>query len=214
MNGNPYFPRHALDSMGNVAPSMARASDYNGGPCSPNPCAQPLWGPCGPPDASRAAALSTLAAEAGLTREGLYSASRLSAAAKVEIARGDDVMYGLDSGAANIAAGATATVTVTPQKRHIPTRITLSATVANNFVINDIRTGVEPILITVGAISAAIFIQDSTVPPFRSVVCEVGMDFSLTVTNVTGANQRFTCTVVGKYLPWALEAAQHLLTAR
>ena len=144
----------------------------------------------------------------------MHQASQLAGAAKVELARGDDVMYGLDSGAANVAAGATATITVTPQKRHIPQRITLSGNVANNFVITDIRSGVEPILITVGAISAAVFIQDSTVPPFRSVVMEVGMDFSITVTNVTGAAQRFTCTVLGKYLPWTLEAAQTLLRMR
>jgi hypothetical protein len=176
-------------------------SRTQGDPCGVNGCGPQLWGPCGPPAEQHALAL---AAEAGLAREGLYGQSRLSAAAKVELARGDDVMYGLDSGAANIAAGATATVTVTPQKRHVPQRIVMSANVANNFVVTDIRTGVEPILITVGAISAAIFIQDATTPPFRSVVSEVGMDFSITVTNITGANQRFTATVLGKHLPYGM----------
>ena len=109
-------------------------------------------------------------------------------------------MYGIDS-TTTIAAGATATLTVTPQKRHVPQRIVMSAVVAGNFVCTDIRAGVEPILATVGAISCAVFIQDATTPPFRAVVMEVGMDFSITVSNVTGAAERFTCTVIGKYLP-------------
>ena len=188
---NPYWPSHETDSMGATFGLPHHAA---------------LVG-------AQSAQAGGLAAAAGLSKEGLYQATRLATAAKVELARGDDVMYGVDSGAANIAAAATATLTVTPQKRHIPQRITLTAAVAGNFVIGDIRSGVEPILATVGNISAAVFIQDSTVPPFRSVVMEVGMDFSITVTNVTGAAQRFTCTVLGKYLPWTLEAAQALLGA-
>lgn len=204
---NPYLATHELDSMGaagqlgqlkmnpNLIAALAR---YQNGGQTPTLAAQ-------------SNVLGSLAAEVGVSKEGLYTASKLANAAKVELARGDDVMYGIDSGAANIAAAATATLTVTPQKRHIPQKIVLSANVANNFVVADIRAGVEPILITVGAISAAVFIQDSTIPPFRSVVMEVGMDFSITVTNVTGAAARFTATVLGKYLPWALELSQQLL---
>lgn len=144
---------------------------------------------------------------AGLSQAGLHEASALAAAAKVELARGDDIMYGIDSAAVNIAAAATATLTVTPQKRHIPQRIVLSAATAANFVVNDLRVGVEPVLATTGAISAAVFIQDaSQTPPFRAVVCEVGMTVSIQVTNISGAAARFTCTVIGKYLPWFLGA--------
>lgn len=182
--GNPYFASHAYDSMGALALNRAGVSAR--------------------------APMVDLGAEAGLSREGAYAASRLAGAAKVELARGDDLMYGIDSGAANIAANATATVTVTPQKRHIPQRIVMSTNMANNFLVNDIRSGVEPILATVGAISAAVFIQDASVPPFRSVIMEVGMDFSITVTNITGAAQRFTATVLGKYLPWTVEFAAAL----
>lgn len=192
--GNPYFPSHDTDSMGGAVPYAHLARLLN----------------LGPQQGQITAQQGAAAAAAGLSKEGLQNASALSAAAKVELARGDDLMYGIDSGAANIAAGATATLTVTPQKRHVPQRIFMTAAVANNFVVNDIRSGVEPILATVGAISAAVFIQDATIPPFRSVIMEVGMDFSMTVTNVTGAPQRFTCTVLGKYLPWSLEVSAAL----
>lgn len=116
--------------------------------------------------------------------------------------RGDDIYYGVDTGATNVNAGATATITVSPQVRHIPRRLVLSANVANNFVINDIRVGVNPVFATTGAISAAIFIQDSSAPDFRATVCDVGQDFSVQVTNITGAAQRFTATVLGRYLPY------------
>lgn len=119
----------------------------------------------------------------------------------MEVARGDDVYYGLDSGAAGVAAATTASLSTTPQKRHIPKRMTVSAAVAGNFVISDIRVGVEPVLATTSNMSMAVFIQDATMPSFRAVVCEIGMDFTITVTNVTAVVQRFTAAVGGTYLP-------------
>lgn len=119
----------------------------------------------------------------------------------LEAARGDDVYYGLDTGSAGVNGGSTASLSTTPQKRHIPKRMTVSSTVANNFVISDIRVGVEPVLATTSNMSMAIFIQDATAPSFRAVICEVGMDFTIVITNVTGANARFTASVVGTYLP-------------
>jgi hypothetical protein len=122
----------------------------------------------------------------------------LGRAAQIEAYRGDDVIYGLD--AAAVAAGATSSLSTSPQKRNIPTRLTVSQTVANNFVLSDIRVGVEPVLATTQNLSMAIFVQDSTAPNFRAVVAEVGMDVSVVVTNISGAAARFTATIVGAYL--------------
>jgi hypothetical protein len=122
----------------------------------------------------------------------------LGRAAQIEAYRGDDVIYGLDFD--SVGAGATEAISSSPQKRNVPQRIVVSQTVANNFVLSDIRVGVEPVLATTSALSMAIFVQDSTAPNFRAVVCEVGMDFTVEVTNVTGAAARFTATVVGAYI--------------
>lgn len=111
------------------------------------------------------------------------------------------IVYGVDSGVTLIPAGATATVTVTPQKRHIPERLVMSAAMAGNFLVTGIFAGVEPVLATTGPISAAIFVQDSTAQNFKSVIMDVGMDFSVGVTNISGADARFTATVVGKPVP-------------
>jgi hypothetical protein len=126
---------------------------------------------------------------------------RIPLAVLTEHARGDDIIYGLDSGAAAIAAGVTVSISTTPQKRHIPKRIALTEAVANNFILSDLRVGVEPVLATTGNISLAIFVQNSTSPPFRAVLCEVGMDVTVVVTNVDAAAHRFTATVIGTYVP-------------
>lgn len=110
-------------------------------------------------------------------------------------------IYGVDSGAVLIPAATTATVTVTPQKRHIPEKLVMSEAIASAFLITGIFAGVEPVLATTGAISAAIFVQDSTSASFKSVIMDVGMDFSVGVTNISGAAARFTTTVVGKPVP-------------
>lgn len=114
------------------------------------------------------------------------------------------VYYGVDSGAVLVPAGATALVTVTPQKRHIPEKLSLTEAMASAFLITGIFAGVEPVLATTGPISAAIFVQDSTAPAFKSVIMDVGMDFTVGVTNITAAAARFTTTVIGKPVPAGL----------
>ncbi len=110
--------------------------------------------------------------------------------------------FGVDSGGVLlIAAGASATILVRPQKTMIPERLVMSETMAGNFLITDIDAGVESLLATTGPISAALFVQDSTVLALKSVMMTVGMDFSVGVTNITGAPLRFTTTVVGKPVP-------------
>lgn len=135
-----------------------------------------------------------------------YRAARAARAASwgraIEQARGNDLMFGLDSGSAGIAAATTANLSTSPQKRNIPKRLIVSDTVASTFVLSGAFVGVEPILATTSNISMAAFVQNSNIPAFRAVVNEVGMDFSLTVTNISGANQRFVATVVGTYVPY------------
>ncbi len=110
------------------------------------------------------------------------------------------IIYGVDSGEL-IPVDASAVITVTPQKRHIPEKLVLTQVIAGSFVINAIAAGVEPVLATTGPISAAIFVQDSTSAAFKSVVMDVGMDFSVGVTNISNAPARFISTVVGRPVP-------------
>lgn len=118
-----------------------------------------------------------------------------------ESARGKFLMYGFDS-ATTIAAAATATLSTAPQKRHIPTRLTISQNLMDSFALSDIRIGVEPVLATVGNLSMAVFAQNATAPDFRAVLAEVGNDISLVVTNITAATPtRFIATMYGVEFP-------------
>jgi hypothetical protein len=110
--------------------------------------------------------------------------------------QGQNVYFGLDS-TATIATTVTATLTTSPHVRNIPKQISVSTPVGEGFAISSILIGVQPVLATSSNISAAIFIEDSTANPFKSQVLEVGMDFSMTVTNITAGSLRFLATIVG-----------------
>lgn len=187
--------RYLRDHLGNALACAPRS-------CPPGVAAGSL-DPCNPSQlaAYRELRAQQIAQQIPMVRAGYWDESTLTAAQKIEALQGEAPMFGLDTGAAGVAAAAQATIVVTPQRRNIPTRITLSQNVANAFVIDRLVVGAENLLSTAASISAATFVQDSTAPNFRSPVMEVGMDFSISVTNVTGAVQRFTATVHGRFLP-------------
>lgn len=108
--------------------------------------------------------------------------------------------FGIDSGgAALIPAAGTATVTVSPQVVCVPERLVMTDAMANTFGINGIFSGIQPILATTGLMSAAMFVQDSTMVAFKSVTVTPGMDFTVQVTNVgLGAAARFLSGVAAK----------------
>lgn len=94
-----------------------------------------------------------------------------------------------------IAAGAQATIVAAPQKRNVPRRLFLSETVADNFTIDNIVVGVEPVLATAGAIAASAFVPNSLVPDFVQRRCEVSMNVTVTATNISGAAATFAATM-------------------
>lgn len=118
-----------------------------------------------------------------------------------ELARGNEALFGMDSGAALLAPGTGGTVFTGPQKPCIPTRLVLSDNMANNFTMSNLSVGVEPILLTNGTnINLACFTPQSTASPFRSVLCHVGNTISAAITNFGGANARFIATIYA--VPW------------
>ncbi len=118
-----------------------------------------------------------------------------------EMARGNEALFGMDSGATLLAPGTGGTVFTGPQKPCIPTRLVLSDNMANNFTMSNLSVGVEPILLTNGTnINLACFTPQSTASPFRSVLCHVGNTISAAITNFGGANARFIATIYA--VPW------------
>ena len=106
--------------------------------------------------------------------------------------------WGVDSGGVLIPAGNAATITVQPQEACWPAGMNVTGGIADNFLISGIFVGVQPLLTTTGAISAAIFVQNTTAPRFRRIFLPVGQNFSVGVVNIdTIAAHRFAATAFG-----------------
>lgn len=131
----------------------------------------------------------------------IQDAAAMTVAAQQKHADSLVTAYGVDSGTVLIPNGTTANIIVTPQVKHIPEKLVLTTAIANNFLITGIFAGVNPLLATTGPITAALFIQDSTTPALKSMVMPVGMDLTVGVQNISGADARFTAAVVGKPVP-------------
>lgn len=178
-------------------------------PCPPAPCPPGYGDPRYGLTPQRVAELAALVRHPlgqwpqmpPLDQHAVQDAAALTVAASQVHADALRIAYGIDSGTDLIPDTMSATITVTPQKRHIPEKLVMSEAMAGNFLITGIFAGVEPVLATTGPIAAAMFVQDSTVNPFKSVIMDVGMDFSVGVTNISGNDRRFTAGVVGKPVP-------------
>jgi hypothetical protein len=96
-----------------------------------------------------------------------------------------DFLYGIIK--IGVAAGATETITVQPQKKNQPRRLYLSQTVADGFLIDDIKVGVDSLLATPSAIDPSIFIPNGIAPNFIRKVCDVSQFVSVQVQNLNAA---------------------------
>ena len=107
------------------------------------------------------------------------------------------------SGMLGIPAAATATITTTPQTRHTPLRFVVDASCSQWFTIRQLNAGVESLIQgrnggPDAGISASVFLADaSPAVALRPVVMDVGMDFSVTVANISGESHPFRAVVLG-----------------
>lgn len=103
-------------------------------------------------------------------------------------------LIGIDSDTYKIEPAATATLTVTPAHAIIPQRLIIPEHICNLFVVNDLRAGVDPLIDT--AVSSAVFRGDSSYAFSRIVRTVIGMDLSVTVTNISAEPQRFEAIIL------------------
>lgn len=109
------------------------------------------------------------------------------------------VPFGVDSGSVLITAGSSATITVFPQARCVPTTMSLTELVAEQFAGANLVVGVQPLLVTTGTISLSQFVQNSTLPTFQRIMLTPGTQFQLVVTNITAATSaRFLANVLAE----------------
>ena len=98
-----------------------------------------------------------------------------------------------------IAAGATVTLTARPQTVAFrPDRIVIPATLAPNFVVEDIKVGNSSQFVQSGGIPAEAFVQQMFDGLVEFDTVQTSQDFIMIVTNVSGAPSQFRAAVFGK----------------
>lgn len=110
--------------------------------------------------------------------------------------KGRALFMGLDSGA-NIAAGATATVTDRPQKLFRPERLAVPASIAPLFVLNSLNIGTVNQFVSNTAVPCETFQEGGVGVGLKGDTARPGIDLSANVTNISGGAARFRATVFG-----------------
>lgn len=97
-----------------------------------------------------------------------------------------------------VAAAAAAVVSTQPQALAFrPERIVVPASIAPDFTIDSIFCGIKPQFVATGAIAAETFTQDARDVEMHMDTVNTSQNFTLNVTNQSGAARQFRATVFG-----------------
>lgn len=106
---------------------------------------------------------------------------------------------GFDS-EANVAAGATVTVTTQPQIPFRVERLVVPSDLAGSFVVEELTVGKNPQLAAVVGVPARVFDERAVGVRLRGDTAQVSQNVSLRITNISGAPVRFRACVIGASL--------------
>lgn len=99
---------------------------------------------------------------------------------------------------ATVAAGASETCSTQPQALAFrPQRILVPASIAPDFTIDSIFCGIKPQFVATGSIAAETFTQDARGVEMLMDTVTTSQNFTLNVTNQSGAARKFRATVFG-----------------
>lgn len=98
-----------------------------------------------------------------------------------------------------VAAAASATITSRPQTIAFkPQRVTIPATIAPDFTIEDIKVGNTSQLVQSGSLPAEAFVQQSFDIEMDMDTVQTSQDFVIQCTNISGAARTFRAAVFGR----------------
>ena len=98
---------------------------------------------------------------------------------------------------AAVPANATVEITARPQVLFRGTRLLVGSSIAQGFVIDDIKVGRNSQFVATGAQPAEAFKDTATGENVSLDTCRPGVDLTLIVTNITGASQDFRASLFG-----------------
>lgn len=97
-----------------------------------------------------------------------------------------------------VAAAASAVLNTQPQALAFrPERIVVPATIAPDFTIDSIFCGIKPQFVATGSVSAETFTQDARDCEMHMDTVTTSQNFTLNITNQSGAARQFRATVFG-----------------
>lgn len=98
-----------------------------------------------------------------------------------------------------VPAGTSTTVTARPQTIAFkPQRVTVPATIAPDFTIEDIKVGNKSQLAQSGSLPAEAFTQTSFGVEMDMDTVQTSQDFVIQLTNISGANRTFRAAIFGR----------------
>ena len=100
-------------------------------------------------------------------------------------------------GPTTVNANSTATFQAQPQLIFRGSRLIIPSTLANNFVVNDIRVGKDSQAVSANAIPAAAFSELGVGVALGLDTATPGILITLLVSNTTGGNQTFSAALIG-----------------
>jgi hypothetical protein len=98
---------------------------------------------------------------------------------------------------AAVPANTTVEITARPQVLFRGTRLLVGGSIAQSFVIDDIKVGRNSQFVATGAQPAEAFKDTATGDNVALDTCKPGVDLTLIVTNITGAAQDFRASLFG-----------------
>lgn len=109
-----------------------------------------------------------------------------------------EVVQGLVS-SGTVAAGASATITVTASMLFRPSRLMLGPAIAPNFTIDDVRVSADSLFLSAGSVPGEAFLpQAVSAPNLKRRSAQPGTPITITVTNIDGAAHLFRAALFGE----------------
>jgi hypothetical protein len=105
--------------------------------------------------------------------------------------------YPIGFGPLLVGAGTTLSITAQPQELFRPSRLVVPSTIAASFLINDLKIGMDSMLLSSNPVPAVMFIETAVDTWLGLSTATIGQLITLTVTNFTANSANFLAGLAG-----------------
>ena len=105
---------------------------------------------------------------------------------------------GFDSGAAGLAAAATAAYNSQPQVLFRPERLVIPGSIAPSFLVNSLTVGKDNMFANANPVPAEVFAPNAVGVRLKLATAQVNSLITISVTNLSGGTLRFMACLIGE----------------